>query len=93
MKIKNIILIIAILIIISFVVIFAKNVSVANAIKEQIIYEEFLVENCDCLEKERIKCFEGYELGDKFCRKGNDVTSSLRACSKYNCSGEIHNLE
>tara|TARA_Y100000034_G_scaffold46233_1_gene56850 strand:+ start:3040 stop:3330 length:291 start_codon:yes stop_codon:yes gene_type:complete len=92
-KMRNIILIFVILAIIISVVIFAKNISVANAIKEQIVYEESLVENCECIEKERIKCFEGYELDGRFCRKEKKVTNVLRACSKYNCSGEIHNLE
>lgn len=98
---RDIILILVILVIIISLIIFVRNVSVANAIKEHekiqeiidnIIYEESLVENCECIEKERIKCFEEYELDGRVCRNGKTITSILRACSKYNCSGEIHNL-
>ena|SRR3989344_4101671 len=65
----------------------------ANAIKEQQeqeYYESWLPENCDCLEKERIKCSDGFELVGNLCRNETEktFTNVLKACSKYDCKDE-----
>ncbi|MBI2043725.1 hypothetical protein HYT25_05030 [Candidatus Pacearchaeota archaeon] len=65
----------------------------ANAIKEQQeqeYYENWLPENCNCLEKERIKCVDGFELVGNLCRNEAEktFTNVLKACSKYSCEDE-----
>ena len=83
------------LVVLISVTINVKKVMVANTIKEQIVYEEWLVDNCDCFERERLKCSEGFELVGRICKAKGTYTNVLLGCSKYNCSGEIHlfNLE
>ena len=69
----------------------------ANAIKiqeEQKFYEDWLPENCKCLEKNLTKCSGGFELVGTLC-KNNELktfTNVLKACSKYDCSGIIYNF-
>ena len=70
----------------------------ANAIKiqeEQKFLNEWLPENCKCLEKNSTKCSEGFELVGNLCK--NDArkifTNVLKACSKYDCSGVVYNLK
>ncbi len=63
----------------------------AKAIEEQQLqeyYDDWLPENCDCIEKERIKCSDGFELVGSLCRNEaeNTFTNVLKGCSKYECS-------
>jgi hypothetical protein len=53
---------------------------------------DWVEENCDCVERNRLYCkFEGYELGEgNFCWKESNFTNPVQGCSKYNCTGEIH---
>ena len=91
--IRNVILILAVLTIVLVVVTNVENVLVANAImeqKEQEAYEDELVDNCDCIKRERLKCPEGFELIGRSCKRDGKWTNVLLGCSKYNCSGEIH---
>ena len=65
----------------------------ANVIKEQQeqnYLEDWLPENCDCLEKERIKCSDGFELIGNICKNKAEetFTNVLKACSKYDCQAE-----
>jgi len=100
-KIKNIMIVLIFLLIVGVIVVNVRNkIITTNAIKEQErqkAYEDWLVDNCECLEKERIKCKEGFELINGVCKnKTRKVfTNVLEACSKYYCDGEIHvfNLE
>ena len=49
---------------------------------------------CRCLERERLRCNEGFELDaeNRLCRNvnGKEVTNVILACSKYECSGNIY---
>ncbi len=84
--------IILVLIILSIVLaVFLIKYDLAKKEKEQEKYGEWLVENCNCLEKERILCPEGFELSETGgrCIDENRFTNVLRACSKYNCLNEI----
>ena len=69
----------------------------ANAIKEQQEYETWLENNCECLENERPKCQEGFELVNDWCNNETRgvFTYALGGCSKYDCEDGIHvyNLE
>src|SRR3989344_4154860 len=40
---------------------------------------------CRCLERERLRCSEGFELDVEYrvCRNGTDITNVILACSKY----------
>ena len=57
---------------------------------QQEYYDEWLPENCSCLEKERIKCSNGFELIENVCKneKAGTFTNVLKACSKYSCEAE-----
>jgi|SRR3989338_11398219 len=79
-------------------VLIANKIMTTNAIKEQReqeILEEWLPENCKCLERNRFLCPEGFELKENICR--NDArklfTNILLACSMYNCSEEIYKFD
>ena len=61
-------------------------------------YEEdldWLSDNCDCIERERFKCSNGFEVDEerRLCFKGNEITNVLLGCSMYNCSGEIKKVK
>ena len=93
--IRNVILILAVSAIVLVIVTNVEKVSVANVIKEQreqVAYQDQLVDNCDCIERERLKCFEGFELNieKRRCEKDKIFTNVLLGCSKYNCSEGIH---
>lgn len=65
---------------------------IENKEKEQENYNIWLSENCKCLEHERLKCREGYELGeDGMCVNSEEktFTNPLEACSRYECSDGI----
>ena len=91
--IKNIILALAVLVMVLVIVTNVENALVANAIKEQReeeAYVDKLVDNCDCIERERLKCSEGFELRGNVCKRDGEWTNVLLGCSKYNCSEGIH---
>lgn len=56
---------------------------------------DWVEENCDCIERENFYCsFENFELGEgNLCWKGEEFTNPVRGCSKYNCTGEIYEVE
>ncbi len=56
--------------------------------------EEWLSENCDCIEKEKPKCYKGFELENNICvnKTLKIFTSVIYTCSKYNCSDEIYSF-
>ena len=69
----------------------------ANAIKiqeEQKFLNEWLPENCKCLEKNATRCSDGFELVGNLCKNEakKTFTNVLKACSKYDCSGIVYNL-
>ncbi|MDD5012402.1 MAG: hypothetical protein PHQ66_02025 [Candidatus Nanoarchaeia archaeon] len=66
----------------------------ANVIKERQEserYNEWLAENCECLEKERYFCKEGFEMRGTICANEakKSITQRFIGCSKYDCLGEI----
>lgn len=71
----------------------AKVIMTGNAVKiqeEQEAYYDKLVENCECLEHERIFCMEGFELSEheEFCQGDGKVTGVRKGCSQFNCHGD-----
>jgi len=73
----------------------------ANAIKEARIaelrienYEDWLGENCKCLESNRYFCEKGSEIRDNFCVNSElkTFTYQLQGCSKYDCAGEVRSF-
>ncbi len=92
--IKRVSLVLAITLIIAFLMMMVGNKIRANMIKENQesqAYQEWLVENCKCLEKNKIECSEGYILQNQTCvnEQENTFTNILLKCSKYDCAGEI----
>jgi len=59
--------------------------------QEEQLYQEWLVENCKCLARERISCPSGFQMINQTCKdeSASTVTSKLISCSEYDCSGEI----
>ena len=49
-------------------------------------------DKCRCIERERLKCLEGFELDleNRLCRKGNEITNVILGCSEYECSGVVY---
>src|SRR3989344_4565505 len=47
---------------------------------------------CRCLERNRAKCNNGFEVKGSFCVNETlkTYTSQLKACSKYECSGTVY---
>ncbi|MBU0957785.1 MAG: hypothetical protein KKF56_03155 [Nanoarchaeota archaeon] len=49
--------------------------------------KDWLIENCECIERNHIVCPEGFEVVGDFClnETQNQYTSRLLKCSKYQC--------
>lgn len=54
-------------------------------------YLDWLVDNCECVEKNRYFCNEGFALEGETCvnHDAGSFTRRLIGCSRYNCSEEI----
>jgi len=62
-------------------------------IEEKVCNEEdidWILDNCECVERNIRTCREGFELDGKMCRRDNEVTNSLLECSKYECNSTIN---
>ncbi len=88
---RNTILIFGGIVVLLILIVVINKVMTANAIKEQEIYREWLRDNCNCTERARIKCPDGFEWNSErhWCINGKSLTSPSLGCSKYDCSGEI----
>ena len=91
---KKVSLVIAVTLIVAFLMMMVGNKIRANMIKENQesqAYQEWLDENCNCLNRERIMCPSGFELKNQSCvnEATKLYTNKLLACSEFNCSGEI----
>ena len=66
-----------------------KNQNPENSQENMSFYDE---ERCRCVERERLRCNDGFELdaGNRLCRNGTDITNVILACSKYECAGNIY---
>ena len=64
-----------------------KNEKIINVDNE--FEKDYFFENCDCLERGRLSCKEGFELRDSACWQNTTFTNPIRSCSKYDCSGTI----
>ena len=78
MKIKKLILTIIVLIIIVALGFFIIKNFTGNVVKEGSKKELTLENNCECLEREKVICFEGYELIDekRLCEKVTEKCST-----------------
>ena len=65
---------------------FTGNVAMENTEKY-----DWLVDNCECIERENLKCPDGFELEERVCRdkEKNTFTNVLLGCSKYDCNGKV----
>lgn len=87
--------ILAVVLVALIVLIYAVQVSVPyfenSKSEKQEAYHEWLVGNCDCLEKEKIVCMEGFEYDEErnFCVAEGKYTNVRKSCSQFNCSEEI----
>ena len=91
---KKIALIIGMILITAFLMMMIGDKIKANIIKdnqEVQAYQEWLDENCQCINHEKIMCPSGFELKNQSCinEQENTYTNLLAGCSEYNCSGEI----
>ncbi len=88
MKTKNIILAIIILAVLVAGFFLVKNFT-GNVVKDESKKELWLENNCECIEKENIKCAEGYELMDEkqLCAKVSEKCFqgelNLLSCEPY----------
>jgi len=88
---NKIISVILLIILIGISVYFVREMKTTNAIREaeeNEKYEDWLSDNCKCLEKERIKCSEYFELIGGVCKNEEKglFTNVLKGCSVYECS-------
>ena len=111
--IKKVILTIVILIVVLILVIFVRKGLTSNIIESQVPDIDWLIDNCECIERENLKCPQYFELveGKRMCKRTItecpselmlDIkgickteilyTNVLLECSKYNCTGEIYEL-
>jgi len=73
-------------------IIFDKKLS-GEVVSEETYDEDWLNENCDCIERQRLEChYAGYELRGNFCWNGKKFTNPVRKCSIYDCAGEIYEI-
>ncbi|MEJ2267777.1 MAG: hypothetical protein P8X70_01740 [Nanoarchaeota archaeon] len=88
---RNAILIFGFTILLLVIAIFVEKVMTANLIKEQEVYGEWLKDNCNCTEYERIKCPEGFEWNAErhWCMDEGKLTNPRMGCSRYDCEGDI----
>ncbi len=74
--------------------IFINKAKTANAIREseeqKSLENMFSNEECRCLENERTKCSNGFELMGGICKNETlkIFTNVLRGCSEYSCENE-----
>jgi hypothetical protein len=65
------------------------NTNVNNEQKQTANYSLWLSQNCVCLEENLLSCPEGFNLVGKLCLDKENITATLKSCSKYDCSGKI----
>jgi len=92
-NVRAILVLILIVLIIGFLIFISINSNKQRGIKNREIFsktfaEDYLVDHCNCLERERFACgFEGFVFREGFCWNGSVATNPIRRCSKYQCSG------
>ena len=95
-KIIQVVAVISIVLAVALILAFIGSRMQANAIKEKHeieLYQDWLSENCNCLERNRHVCIsDGFEYNAtrNLCVNSAEktVTYSSFKCSKYDCSGQ-----
>jgi len=65
-----------------------------NVVKDNSEKSDWLNENCDCIERNNLRCPEGYYVDGNLCRsENNTVTYPILGCSAYDCDGEIWRIK
>ena len=103
-----------VLLIILFGITFITNKMTSYIVEDETPDIDWLVDNCECIERENLKCDEGFELFEEerlckrtiikcpseivldiegICKSEKQYTNVLLGCSKYNCTGEIYEIE
>jgi len=80
-------------VILALIVVGFKLTGFYSSVDKSIPDKDWMVDNCDCIERNNLKCKEGYELKERICVKDNLVTNVLLGCSKYDCDGTIYGVE
>jgi hypothetical protein len=98
MKIKQILIPLLIVFFIILIALTIKKPSITgDAVRENQINKtpdkQWLERNCQCIKADNIKCRNGFTLNNGRCWRGDMMTSPIRECSKYNCTGEIYEVD
>jgi hypothetical protein len=86
-------IVLAVSVAVAALIIFIGSRMNADIIKEQQEagdYQNWLSENCECMEHNRPYCFDGFELRGNLCFDNvkKTYTGRILGCSKYDCSGQ-----
>jgi hypothetical protein len=89
---KNTFFIVVIIVLIAVLLIAVETIislNITNKQKQTADYTLWLSKNCVCLEENLLSCPEGFKLVGKLCLQKENITPTLKSCSKYDCSGKI----
>jgi len=89
---KRILIILVLTLIFVILAISISSYMTGKSVKEQEKLKDWLVDNCNCTEREHFICQENYEYNGKYCVYDKYFTYVSKSCSKYNCSAEIYQL-
>jgi len=92
LDIKRILIILVLTLIFVVIAISIYSYMTGKAVEEQEKLKDWLIDNCNCTEKNHIFCSDNYEYNGKYCVYENYFTYASKGCSKYECSDGIYNL-
>jgi hypothetical protein len=93
---RNILYIILLVVFIAILLIVLETLITSNIEKqrkETTNYTLWLSQNCLCLEENLLSCPEGFKLVGKLCLDKENITNTLKGCSKYDCAGQIKSFD
>ena len=98
MKRKTIIILVVILLTLALAFFIVKKFVITGKVVEAGSEKsDWLVENCECIERENLRCNSGFKLNkeDRICVRENDgsITNVVLGCSKYECGDEIWRIK
>lgn len=93
---KNLVFTVAVIILLSIGVPFIFEYQKSKERAQQKYYENWLPDNCGCVERERNTCRnESFIIQGNYCvnTELKLFTNVVKSCSQYNCSGNIYTLD
>ena len=90
---KTIWVVIGILVLLALSFFLLKKTILGNVIKDGSSEANWAKENCNCTERNNLKCPDGYEVRDRLCAGEGSVTNPVLGCSKYDCNGTIYEVK